>query len=134
PTVTPSPTPSPTPTPPPSGSCTSDSTTLCLHNNRFRVQADYVDYSYNSGTGKAVSLTNDSGYFWFLNSTNVELVCKFVSFCNGSNGNYGFYASGLTDVQVTFKVTDTKDGTYRTYPNALGHRFTTIADGPYSCP
>ena len=120
--------------PTPGGSCTPDSTTLCLHGSRFKVQSDYMDYSYYSGTGKAQYLTDDSGYFWFSSSSNVELVCKMVSFCNGSSGNYGFYASGLTDVQATFKVTDTRNGTYRTYTNALGHRFTTIADGPFTCP
>ncbi len=117
-----------------STSCTVDAYTLCLADGRFQVQADYRDYSGNGAAARAVALTNDSGYFWFFDSANVELVTKVVSFCSGSSGNWGLYASGLTDVQVTFKVLDTKYGTYRTYTNPLGSRFCTIADGPFSCP
>ncbi len=116
------------------GTCTADGTTLCLYNSRFKVQATYKDYSGNTGSANAVSLTTDSGYFWFFSSTNVELVAKIVSFCSGSSGNYGIYASGLTDVQVTFVVTDVTTGLQKTYTNPLGNRFCTIADGPFSCP
>lgn len=115
-------------------SCAPDVTTLCLASKRFKVQATYRDYEGNSASARAVSLTDDSGYFWFFTSTNVELVGKVVSFCSGSAGNWGFYASGLTDVAVTFTVTDTKYGLVKTYQNALGNRFCTIADGPFLCP
>ncbi len=123
-----------TPATAPSSTCTADGTTLCLTSGRFKVQADYRDYGGNTGHGNAVALTGDSGYFWFFAQSNVELVAKMVSFCSGSSGNYGLYASGLTDVEVTFKVTDTKTGFYKEYHNALGNRFCTIADGPYTCP
>ena len=115
--------------------CTADTTTLCLGpSGRFKVQATYKDYGGNVGDGKGQKLTNDSGYFYFFDPANVELVAKFVSFCNGSSGNWAIYASGLTDVEVKFKVTDTKTGLYKEYPNALGNRFCTIGDGPFSCP
>lgn len=114
--------------------CTADATTLCLYGGRFKVQASYRDYANNTGTAKAVTLTTDSGYFWFFTSANVELVAKVVSFCSGSGGNYGLYVSGLTDVSVTFTVTDTKTSTTRSYPNALGNRFCTIGDGWNVCP
>ncbi|MBL8111499.1 MAG: hypothetical protein JNK60_01325 [Acidobacteria bacterium] len=116
------------------GACTPDATSLCLFGNRFRVQATYRDYGGNTGSGKAVSLTGDSGYFWFFTSSNVEIVAKLVSFCNGSSGNYGVYLSGLTDVQVSFTVTDTKTGTSRSYNNPLGSRFCTIGDPWTVCP
>jgi len=57
-----------------------------------------------------------------------------VSFCSGSSGNWAIYASGLTDIQITFNVTDTKNGISRSYSNPLGNRFSTIADGPFPCP
>ncbi|KAA0252918.1 PKD domain-containing protein [Acidobacteria bacterium ACD] len=117
------------------GTCSPDATTLCLGpSGRFKVQATYKDYNGNTGSGKAQKLTDDSGYFYFFTSTNVELVAKFVSFCNGSSGNWAIYASGLTDVEVTFKVTDTKNGMYKEYKNPLGNRFCTIGDGPFPCP
>ena len=114
--------------------CTPDSQTLCLANGRFKVQATYRDYGNNTGTGSIVKLTDVAGYFWFFDSSNPELLVKFVSFCSGSSGSWTIYASGLTDVQVTFKVTDTKTGLYKEYPNALGNRFCTIGDGAFSCP
>lgn len=130
---TPTPTRSATATPPVS-SCYEDTYNICLFNNRFRVSATYRDYSNNTGSARAVRLTSDSGYFWFFSSTNVELVAKIVSFCNGSSGNYGLYASGLTDVNVTFTVTDTKTQITRNYVNPLGNRFCTIGDGWNVCP
>ncbi|KAA0252255.1 hypothetical protein FBQ97_05685 [Acidobacteria bacterium ACD] len=117
-----------------STSCTADANTLCLYNNRFRVRATYKDYQNNTGTAKAVSLTSDAGYFWFFSQTNVELVAKIVSFCSGSSGNYGLYVSGLTDVNVTFTVTDTKNGYTRNYTNPLGNRYCTVGDPWAVCP
>jgi hypothetical protein len=114
--------------------CTPDSQTLCLASGRFKVQAAYRDYSGHTGTGSVQKLTDLSGYFYFFDSSNPEVLAKFVSFCNGSSGNWAIYASGLTDVEVTFKVTDTKTGFYKEYFNALGNKFCTIGDGPYTCP
>lgn len=114
--------------------CSPDVTTLCLGAKRFRLQATFKDYSGVASSARAVPLTDDAGYFWFFTSTNVELVAKVVPFCDGASGNWGFYASGLTDVEVTFKVTDTKSGLARTYMNPLGNRFCTLADGPFPCP
>ena len=115
-----------------SPACIQDSVTLCLLNNRFQVRAEYMDYGYNRGVGGAVPLTGDSGYFYFFGQSNVELVIKAVSFCNGGS-SVGIYASGLTDVQVLFKVLDVKAGIYAEYPNALRHKFTTISDGRFPC-
>ena len=117
-----------------SANCTADANTMCLAGGRFAVQATYRDYSSNTGQGRATKLTDTSGYFYFFDATNIELVAKFVSFCSGSSGNWAIYASGLTDVEVTFKVTDTKTALHKEYTNALGHRFTTIGDGPFTCP
>ncbi len=117
-----------------SAGCTSDSQTLCLNNGRFKVQAAYRDYSGTTGMGSASKLTDLAGYFYFFSSSNPELLAKFVSFCNGSSGNWAIYASGLTDVEVTFMVTDTSNGMYREYHNNLGNKFCTIGDGPFTCP
>ena len=115
--------------------CTPDATTMCLGvGGRFKVQADYKDYGGDVGQGKVNKLTDLSGYLYFSDPSNVELVAKFVSFCNGTTGNWAIYVSGLTDVEVTFKVTDTKTGLYKEYKNALGNLFCTIGDGPFSCP
>ena len=76
------------------GPCAADVTTLCLFQGRFKVQADYRDYGGNAGPGKAKALTADSGYFWFFDAANVELVAKIVNSC-GYSPNMTFYASGF---------------------------------------
>ena len=115
--------------------CAFDATTMCLGpSGRFKVQASFVDYSGNGGQAKVQKLTDLSGYLYFGDSANVELVAKFVNFCSGGSGNWALYASGLTDVDVTFKVTDTATGLYKEYKNPLGNRFCTIGDGPFTCP
>ncbi len=113
--------------------CVPSQESLCLFDGRFEVQAEYRDYGGNAGTGKAVLLTPDTGYFWFFNSTNVEAVAKMVSFCGSGTNNVGFYAGGLTDVEVKLKVKDTLNGTYREYTNPLGRPFDLVRDGPFAC-
>jgi hypothetical protein len=66
-----------------------------------------------------VPLTTDTGYFWFFNDANVELVLKVL---DGSaiNGHYWVFYSALTNVGYTITVTDTETGEVRTYPNPPG--------------
>ncbi|MDL1952030.1 hypothetical protein FBQ97_19790, partial [Acidobacteria bacterium ACD] len=118
----------------PSAGCTPDTTSLCLLNDRFRVTSTYRDYGGGTGSGKAVRLTSDTGYFWFFEPANVEVVAKMVSFCSSSTHNVGVYANGLTDLAVTLTVTDTQMGLVRSYSNALGRPFELIRDGPFACP
>ena len=114
--------------------CTPDSTSLCLLGDRFRVAVDYGDYGGGHGQGKAVSLTPDTGYFWFSSASNVEVVAKMVSFCGNGSNNVAVYAGGLTDLDVTLHVTDTRTGTGREYHNPLGTGFSLVRDGPFDCP
>jgi len=118
----------------PSDVCSPDAVSLCLYDGRFRLQADYRDHSGNSGQGKAVAVSSDSGYFWFFNKENMEVTAKVVSFCDGASGNFAFYASGMTDVEVTLKLTDMKTGAHQEYGKTLGTPFCTIADGLVGCP
>jgi sugar lactone lactonase YvrE len=123
------------PAPPaPDAACTTNATTLCLLGGRFQVRAAYRDYAGTPGTGQAVGLTSDTGYFWFFRASNVEAVVKMVSFCGSGTNNVGIYAGGLTDVEVTLTVTDTLKGLVKSYTNALGTPFRLIRDGPFACP
>jgi hypothetical protein len=108
------------------GSCVPSSTVLCLNNGRFRVTADWQTTSA-SGSGTAVSLLSDTGYFWFFNSSNVEVVIKVLNGC-GVNNNYWVFAGGLTNVQVMLTVTDTQTGSVRTYTNPINTAFLPIQD------
>ena len=116
-----------------SSACAADATSLCLVGGRFRVTADYLDYSGNRGVGQAAALTSVTGTFWFFSSANVEVMVKMVSFCS-NGGKVAVYANGLTDLGVDLHVTDTLHGVTRTYSNVRGEGFALIKDDPFACP
>lgn len=109
----------------PVSTCTENATTLCLSNNRFKVQATFQTSSTN-GTANVVELTPDTGYLWFFNASNVEVVVKVLDAC-GING-YWVFAGGLTDVGVILTVTDTKSGAVKQYSNSIGTKYQPIQD------
>lgn len=114
--------------------CTADATTLCLNGSRFKVQATWRNYSNQTGTAQAQSITSDTGYFWFFAQTNIEVMIKVLDFCGGPSATWSVYGAGLTDVEVTLRVTDTTSGATRTYTNPLGTQFVMIRDGAFACP
>ena len=69
-----------------------------------------------SGSGQAVALTGDTGYFWFFSSNNVEMVVKVVAGCPLNDRSWVF-AGGLTNANVVMTVTDTQTGAVKTYVN-----------------
>jgi hypothetical protein len=109
--------------------CAEDATTLCLHDNRFRVRATFATAAGDAGDALAEALTDESGYFTFFDPENVEIVVKAIDAC-GLAGfeNFWVFATGLTNVQVTMTVEDTSTGDFRVYTNALNHPFDPILD------
>jgi hypothetical protein len=104
---------------PRAGNCAGGPTTLCLQQGRFRLEATWRTPNGASGAGMAVPLTNDSGYFWFFNSANVELVVKVL---DGTpiNQHWWLFYGALSDVDYTLTVTDTMTGASKTYRNPQG--------------
>ena len=107
--------------------CIEGPTTLCLNDGRFQVTVAWATALGTSGQGQAVLLTSDTGYFWFFNEENVEIVIKVLEACSPF-GNYWVFAGGLTDVEATIVVTDTDTGESRAYGNPLGTPFQPIQD------
>jgi hypothetical protein len=106
---------------PKQGSCAPDDETLCLLNDRFAVSVEWEDQrTGNTGVGTAVPGTDNSGYYWFFSSTNLELVVKVL---NGKpvNGKIWFFYGALSDVIYTITVTDTATGEVREYTNPAGN-------------
>jgi hypothetical protein len=110
----------------PQGTCVPLPTVMCLNENRFGVAARWTTAT-QSGNAFATKLTNDSGYLWFFSSENIETVVKILNGC-GVNGRYWFFSGGLTDQGVDITVTDTKNGTTRTYNSLRGSAFQPIQD------
>lgn len=105
--------------------CTAGPNNLCLAGGRFRVQVNWrVPAQGTSGVGTAVPLSADTGYFWFFNSANVELVTKVLD-ARSVNGRFWVFYGALSDVEYTITVTDTSTGAVKTYSNPQG----TLASG-----
>jgi len=103
----------------PTGCVTTDAA-LCLNSSRFRVSVRWKDFSNNTGEGHAVSLTTDTGYFWFFGPNNVELVLKVLD-GRGLNGSYWVFYGALSNVEYTITVTDMITGAVKTYFNPSGN-------------
>ena len=107
--------------------CMSNDTTLCLNQDRFRVEIEWATNQGTEGVGRAVELTGDTGSFTFFDPDNVEVVIKVLDACD-FNGHYWVFAGGLTDVETRMTVTDAATESEREYVNALGSAFEPILD------
>lgn len=96
--------------------CVPDATTLCLRNDRFKVQAQYVDGG-SFGSARAVPYSDQSGFFWFFSATNVEASVKVLG---PANGYFWVFTGAATDREFTLAVTDTQTGAVRTYVKPAG--------------
>ncbi len=112
---------------PPVGNCTSDSVVLCLNQSRFHVMIQWNKTDLTSGTGNAVSLGDDSGYFWFFDPTNTEAIVKVLNGC-AINGHYWVFAAGLTNIGTQLSISDTATNATKLYTNPLGTPFAPIQD------
>jgi hypothetical protein len=109
------------------GSCVADDTSLCLDDGRFRATASWKKADGTTGSGQAVPITSDTGYFWFFDASNIELVAKVLDAC-GVNGRFWVFLGGLTNLEVTVTVTDTRSNAARTYVSAAGAPFPPTQD------
>jgi hypothetical protein len=109
------------------GTCTPNGETLCLAAGRFRVTTSWSTPQGDTGTGMAVPLTGDTGYFWFFNDANVELVLKVLNACSFAD-HFWVFAGGLTNVAVEITVVDSVTGAARTYTNPQSTPFQPIQD------
>ena len=110
---------------PSASGCQAGAGFLCLGGGRFQVNANWTRSDGTTGAGTAVKLTDDSGYFWFFDPANIEMVVKVLNGC-ALNNRYWVFASGMTNVGVGITVLDTKTGLTKGYINPLNRTFETI--------
>ncbi len=103
----------------PSGVCGATESRFCILEGRFAVEATWRDFQGRTGTARSGSLTDDTGYFWFFDEANVEIVVKAI---DGSayNDHFWIYYGALSNVEYTIRVTDTVTNAVREYRNSLG--------------
>lgn len=103
--------------------CVTGGESLCLNGGRFRLRASW-DTADRQGSGQAVQLTADSGYFWFFGADNVELMVKVLNACVPPFDRFWVYSAGLTDVGVRLTVEDLRTGDSKEYTHRRGTPYT----------
>ena len=99
-----------------------DDDTLCLLGGRFELEVDWKDArSGNSGVGRKLVGSDQTGYFWFFDQTNVELVVKMID-ARALDGNFWVFYGSLSDVEYTLTVKDTETLETRDYVNSQGNQ------------
>ena len=104
-----------------------DSAVLWLNDGRFRVETTVRSDDGAVRNGLPVPLTGDSGYFWFFDPSNIEIVVKVLDGCAG-NERYWVFAAGLTNLEVVLAVTDTRTGDVQRYSSVAGEAFRPVQD------
>jgi hypothetical protein len=93
---------------------------LCLGSNgRFALEADWRTADGTQGPATPVPLVSDTGGFWFFAASNVELLAKVLD-GRAVNGDFWVLWGGMTNLDVTLRVTDKLGGSMRTYTNPAG--------------
>jgi virginiamycin B lyase len=116
--------------------CASDAHTLCLNHGRFAVIAAWqASPTGPSIQANAVAFSDETGYFWFLEAGNIEVVTKILNACIDPWNAYWFFAAGLTNLGISIHVTDTQSGLSKDYASTLGTPFQPILDtSAFACP
>ena len=118
------------------GTCVADANTLCLNGGRFRVTVDFATSNGQTGSGTGVSLTSDSGYFWFFSAGQHRAGREGPErLLHLAPGRFWVFAGGLTNVHVVITVVDMQTGATKTYENPLGTAFVPLQDtNAFPCP
>jgi hypothetical protein len=101
--------------------CAAGSATLCLGpGGQFEIRVDWKNPNTGeTGTGKALPLTGDTGALWFFGSGNLELMVKVLD-GRGVNGRFWLFYGALSDVEYVITATNTATGEVKTYRNPAG--------------
>jgi choice-of-anchor B domain-containing protein len=95
--------------------CKAGAQTLCLAENRFRVEVDWTN-PFDGSSGRALALrgTGDAaGYFAFGDPSNLEVMVKAID----DGAHWHLYYGQLTNLNISLRVIDTGTGKVSTYGN-----------------
>ena len=111
------------------GACEADAETLCLHDGRYELRADWRTGDSNRGAAKVVpKATRDSGLFRFFDADNWEILIKVLDGC-AVNGHHWVYGASTTDLGYEIRVRDTATDVVKAYRNEPGRPAPAITDG-----
>lgn len=110
------------------GACVDGPTTLCLSQERFRVQVEWIDLMGNRGPASVAACgSDDSGLLWFFDPNNWEMLIKIVNGC-GFNNRYWVFFAATTNLGYNLRVTDTDTGAVKVYTNSPGSPAPAVTD------
>ena len=109
------------------GDCVPDDETMCLDDSRYSLRGTWTDFQGGSGAFRAVPSTDQSGMFWFFDSSNLEVMVKILDGCAVNDHRWVFFAA-TTNVGYTLEVTDMKTGAVKSYSNPIGTRAAATTD------
>jgi hypothetical protein len=114
------------------GTCTPNTTTACLLNNRFRATLRYRSAFDNSSPDTTAFVKNVTGFaaptyetafFYFNNANNIEMVLKVLDQGNTNGSGQPTIAvlfGSATPLRIELTLTDTNNGAVRVYSNDFG--------------
>ena len=99
--------------------CVADAHTLCLQRGRFRVRMRWTDFQGVTREARAAPQTAESGFFFFLAPSNLEVLIKVLDGC-ALNGRFWVFFAAATNTGFELRVEDTQSESSKTYTNPLG--------------
>ena len=97
--------------------CPNSDVTLCMLNGRFRVTMSWTNqFNGVSGIARAVRNSDLTGFFYFDDPQNLELMVKILDF----GGQIKVFYGQVTNLRFELVVTDTLTGRSKTYKNTTG--------------
>lgn len=113
--------------------CVDDDNSLCLLSGRFKIEVVWRLANGQTGSGHMVPVSDNSGFVWFFDRNNVEMLLKVLDGCAISNTRWVFFAA-TTNVDFTVEVTDTATGVTKEYKNPGGNAAVPVQDTfTFSC-
>ena len=110
----------------PPGPCVAGDTVLCLNQGRFRLEVVWENFFGQTGVGRAVPQTEDTGAFFWVDPRNIELTVKVLD-GRHYNGHFWVFYGALSNLEFSVAVTDTVTGACKEYFNPLG-TFASVGD------
>ena len=107
--------------------CEAGAASLCLQGRRFRAEVTWSDFAGGEGTGQAVEISDESGYFTFFHAGVPEIHVNVLDGC-ALNGHVWVFAGASSNVGWALTLTDTVTGETRRYTNPVGETPLAITD------
>lgn len=126
----PPPPPSPPPPPDPNAECSPD--VLCLQQGRFRIGVVWRAEESEGRAYRAGWQTDDTGFLWFFDEDNVEMLVKVLDGC-AVNERWWVGAAAATTLGYRLTVEDSETGEVRTYYADPGKSRALLDAGAFRC-